>query len=69
MLKALVINPNEKTSDIGNVLAIARAEARKREHSQQNPRIRALVFIPEIEIYVAVYETQEGILQNLKPKG
>jgi hypothetical protein len=56
MLKALVITPNEKTTEFGSFLAVARAEARKREKSQSNPRILALRFFPELNVYVAVYE-------------
>ena len=33
MLKALVITPNERTTEFGSLLAVARAEARKREKS------------------------------------
>ena len=58
MLKALVIVPNKKTSDAGDLLAIARAEARKREHSQHNPPIRSLIFVSELGVYVAVYEVE-----------
>ena len=54
MLKALVIIPNEKTGEIGCLLAVARAEARKREHADKNPPIRALKFLPELGVYVAV---------------
>ena len=56
MLKALVITPNEKTTELGSLLAVARAEARKREHTDKNPPIRALRFFPELGVYVAVYE-------------
>jgi hypothetical protein len=56
MLKALVIIPNEQTKEVGALLAVARAEARKREHTDKNPPILALKFIPELHIYVAVYE-------------
>jgi hypothetical protein len=59
MFKAIVIVPNEKTAEFGSLLAVARAEARKREHSGQNPPIRALEFLPELCVYVAVYEAQE----------
>ena len=55
MLKALVIIPNEKTREVGCLLAVARAEARKREHADKNPPILALKFIPELGVYVAVY--------------
>ena len=56
MFKALAITPNEKTDDLGSILAIARNEARKREKSERNPPIRAIRYIPELCIYVAVYE-------------
>ena len=58
MLKALVITSNEKTKEIGCLLAVARTEARKREKSQNNPPILALRFFPELNVYVAVYEAQ-----------
>ncbi len=56
MLRALVIVPNERTKEFGSLLAVARAEARKREHANKNPPIRALKFFPELGVYVAVYE-------------
>jgi hypothetical protein len=60
MLRALVIVPNEQMKDFGSLLAVARAEARKREHSQENPLIRTISFIPELSVYVAVYEASEN---------
>jgi hypothetical protein len=68
MLKALVITPNTKTKEIGDILAIARSEARKRERSQQNPPIRSLRFLPELNVYVAVYETPETQKQTQAKK-
>ena len=59
MMKALVISPNEKTTELGSLLAVARAEARKREHVVVNPPVRALVFVAEVGVYVAVYEVAE----------
>ena len=64
MLKGLVIAPNQKTTEIGSILAIARSEARKREQSNENPPIRSLRFLPEIGVYVAVYEAIENPVQN-----
>jgi hypothetical protein len=58
LLKALVIVPNPRTNELGGVIAIARAEARKREKSKENPPIRALKFFSELNVYVAVYEVQ-----------
>ena len=59
MLKALVVTPNAKTTEFGSILAIARAEARKREQSKENPLIRALQFVPELGVFVAIYEACE----------
>jgi len=59
MLKALVITPNEKTVEFGSLLAVARAEACRREHVSMNPPILALSFIPELKVYVAIYEVDD----------
>lgn len=59
MLKALVISPNNKTVDLGSLLAIARSEACHREHIKVNPAVRALVFVAELGVYVAVYEASD----------
>jgi hypothetical protein len=66
LFRALVIVPNEKTVEYGSLLAVARAEARKREHAEQNPPIRALRYFPELCIYVAVYDAPENPAQNVK---
>ena len=60
MLKALIIAPNEKTKEIGSILAIARDAARKREGTQENPPIRALQFVAEVGVFIAVYETADS---------
>ena len=57
--KAIVINLNSKTTDAGSVLAIARAEACKREQVKENPTIRALVYVAELGVFCAVYEAAE----------
>jgi hypothetical protein len=59
MLRAIVITPNEKTSEHGTLLAIARAEARRREHAEVNPPIKTIRYLSEIGAYVAVYEASE----------
>jgi hypothetical protein len=59
ILKALVITPNEKTTDLGCLLAIARSEACRREHISVNPIVRALVFVAEVGVYVAVYQVMD----------
>ena len=64
-----MIVPNEKTTEFGSILAIARSEARKREQSKTNPPIRALRFFPELCVYVAVYEAIENPSKHLKQTG
>jgi hypothetical protein len=66
VLKALVININEKTTDFGCLVAIARAEARKREHVELNPPILTIQFVPELKVYVAIYEAVENTNVGLK---
>jgi hypothetical protein len=68
MLKALVIAPNEKTTEFGSILAIARSQAQKREQSKENPPIRALHFVPELGVYVAIYEALAKTSQNKERK-
>ncbi len=67
MLKALVISPNERTVDFGCLLAIARAEACRREQVKVKPPVRAVVFVAELGVYVAVYEAAEK--SNFDPTG
>jgi len=66
LLKALVLMPNEKTTEVGTLLAVARDAARRREDAQTNPPIRALHFIAELGIFVAVYDVPEN--SNTDPK-
>jgi len=68
VLKALVIIPNSRTREVGDLLAVARAEARKREHADKNPPIRSLRFFPELGVYVAVYEAQHKQKANAAKK-
>jgi len=59
MLKALVIVSNDKTVEFGSLLAVARAEACRREHVNIKPPILALSYIPELKVYVAIYEVDD----------
>ncbi len=61
MLKALVVSPNERTVDFGCLLAVARAEACRREQTKVNPTVRALVFVAELGVYVAVYQASDNV--------
>jgi hypothetical protein len=69
LLKALVISPNKITVDFGSLLAIARAEACRREQVNVNPPIKALVFVAELGVYVAVYEVAKKSNPEQKSAG
>lgn len=56
LLKAVVFFKNEKTKTHGDLLAVARHCARRREKSKVNPPIVALLPVFEVQnCYVAVY--------------
>jgi len=56
-LSALVIHVNEKVRDLGDLLAIARAEA-KRRHGLKNVRVevKEILYVPSLNVYVALYQ-------------
>lgn len=56
MLRALVIYANRKTKDVGDLLAIARAEAQKREHTRHNVTVHSIIYDPVTQVYVALYQ-------------
>jgi hypothetical protein len=66
MLKAIVVIPNRGTVDFGSLLAVVRSEACKREHTSVNPTVRALVFVAELGVYVAVYEAEDKVISKNK---
>jgi len=56
MLKAIVVLANQRTRDLNDILHIAASEIQKREHIHKRVKIKALKFIPECGVYVAIYE-------------
>jgi len=56
MLKALVIVLNDRTQDVGSLLAIARAEDEKRERTHQNVSVKKMVLVSKRGLRVALYE-------------
>jgi len=59
MLRKLIIRMN-KPFDYGDVLAIARAEAQKKEHTRRNIKIKDVV-CNQAE-YIVYYEVQEALV-------
>jgi len=57
-LSALVIHVNnKKVRDLGDLLAIARTEA-KRRHGLEHVRIevKEILYVPSLNVYVALYQ-------------
>jgi hypothetical protein len=57
MLKAIVVYPNEKTKDMGNILQIARSVAKKVEKTSFNLQVLSIIFDPVTRVHVAIYES------------
>lgn len=67
MLRALVIIPNERTKDVGSLLAICRSEAKHKEHTQNNVTVRNLLHDSVTGCWVCVYEVE--VVQKPKVHG
>ena len=69
ILRSLVVYGNERTSDIGDILRIVRAEAQKREHTHENINVKTIIYVGECGCYVALYKipgVREGKVMNQK---
>ena len=59
LLRACVINKNERVKSHGDLLQIARSIAKTIEHTEYNIPIQAIIYVPQLDVYVALYEKQE----------
>ena len=57
VLEALVIYPNERTNDRRRLVNIASAQAKRKEKTNKDIVIRAIQYIPELDIFVVMYES------------
>ena len=57
LLEALVIYPNERTKDRRRLVNIASAQAKRKEKTKKDIVMRAIPYIPELNVFVAVYES------------
>lgn len=66
---ALVIRVNDKIRDLGDLLAVARAEAQKR-HGLKHVKIEVveIIYVPSQGVYVALYKTPGVRRGRCKPK-
>lgn len=56
MLRACVIIKNERVKSHGDLLAISRSVAKTVEHSKSNIAIKAIIYVPEFDVHLAIYE-------------
>ena len=56
MLRACVIIKNERVKSHGDLLAISRSVAKTVEQSKSNIAIKAIIYVPELDVHLAIYE-------------
>ena len=61
---AIVIYPDERIQDYGNVLAIARVEAQKIVSTHENLNIKSIMFNAECNVWVALYLLPDRLLHK-----
>ena len=66
LLEALVIYPG-RTRDMRSLVNISASQAKRKEGVNQDVIIRAIVYVPELDIYVAVYESPCKV-RSLNPR-
>lgn len=59
-LKALVIYPNARIHDYGDLLSIARADGKRAFKTDDNVRVKAIVWIAECNVWVALCELPQS---------
>lgn len=67
LLRAFVINKNERVKSHGDLLQIARSIAKTIEHTEHTIPIQALIYVAELDVFVALYEkprSSRGLLQS-----
>lgn len=68
-LSALVIRVNERIKDLGDLLAIARAEAQKRHHLKHSKaEVLEIIYVPRLDVYVALYRIPDVRGGRCKPR-
>jgi hypothetical protein len=66
-LKALVVFPNDRVEDFGDLLAIGRAEAKRILGTRENVNVKDIVYSAKCKVYVIVFEAPESAMVEAKP--
>jgi len=71
VLRACVINKNERVKSHGDLLQIARSIAKTIEHTKRNIPIQAIIYVPQLDVFVALYQkpVRTRVLEQEPGKG
>ena len=68
-LKALVVFPNEKVRDYGDLLAIGRAEAKRLLRTHENVNVKDILYSAKLGVHIIIFEVPELTKVEAKPLG
>ena len=57
---AIVVYPDRRIVDYGNILAIARVEAKKSGLTKNNVDIKSIIFDPLCNVFIALFPIQKS---------
>jgi len=66
-LKALVVIPNDKVRDFGDLLAIGRAEAKRILRTRENVNVKDILYSAKCGVHIVVFEVPESAMVEAKP--
>jgi len=66
-LKALVVFPNEKVEDYGDLLAIGRAEAKRILRTKENVQVKDILYSAKCGVHVVIFEAPKPKRVAAKP--
>ena len=66
-LKALVVSPNDRVGDFGDLLAIGRAEAKRILGTRENVNVKDILYSAKCGVHVIVFEVPESAMVEAKP--
>ena len=58
-LKALVVYPNERVEDYGDLLAIGRAEAKRILRTKENVQVKDILYSARCGVHIVIFEAPE----------
>jgi len=66
-LKALVVYPNDKIGDFGDLLAIGRAEAKRILRTRENVNVKDILYSAKCGVHIILFEVPESTMVEAKP--